>query len=63
MAKRRRFSAKFKREAVELTRRPQASVAIAGRKSWSCLRILRATRIIWSRPRSATCMPRPAALR
>src|SRR5512146_2026032 len=27
MAKRRRFSAEFKREAVELTRRPQASVS------------------------------------
>lgn len=27
MAQRRRFSAEFKREAVELTRRPQASVS------------------------------------
>jgi transposase-like protein len=27
MAKRRRYSAEFKREAVELTRRPQASVS------------------------------------
>jgi len=32
MAKRRRFSAKFKRQAVELTRRPQASVSQVAQK-------------------------------